>query len=66
MINTQNMFIWNLEAQVAEMRELVLPRLGRTLGNPIIIEDNLVEVKEEPRTVGPSGHVVTTLIKIED
>ena len=62
-INTQNRFIWSLEAQVRELREIIMPTMGRTLGNPIVMKDNSVEVKEEPRE-GPS--VVTTLIKIED
>ena len=63
MINAQNTVIQNLEAQVVELRGMVVPAPRRTLGNPIVIEDDVVVVKEELR-VGPS--VVMTLIEIED
>ena len=62
-INAQNRVIQSLEAQVRELRELVVLTAGRMLGNLIVIEDDQVEVKEEVQ-VGPS--VVTILIKIED
>ena len=62
-ISAQNTFIWTLEAQVLELREMLMLRAGRTLGNPIVIKDDLVEVKEELRA-GLS--VVMTLIEIED
>ena len=65
-INAQNGFIWSLEAQVRELREMVAPMAGRTLGNLILIEDDPVEVKEELSEVRPSRQVVMTLIKIED
>ena len=59
-INAQNMYMWELERKVKTLEDLVL--LGRTLGNPILIEDDSRE--EEPRS--PQPPVVTTLIEIED
>ena len=50
---------------MGELKVLVMPELGRTLGNHILIEDDM-EVKEEddPRSLRPP--VVMTLIEIED
>ena len=65
-INTQNVFIRSLEAMVKELWEVVFLEPGRTLGNPILIEDD-VEVREEDDPRSPRPHeVVTTLIEIED
>ena len=64
-INAQNTFIQGLEAKVQELKEIVMPELGRTLGNPILIEDDVV-VKEEDDLRSPRPPVVTTLIKIKD
>ena len=66
MINTQNAYLRDLGKQVKELRDLVVLEVGRSLGNPVLIED-YVEVKEEddPRSPRPRG-VVTTLIEIED
>ena len=65
-INTQNTFIRGLVVQVAELKEMVRPEVGRTLGNPILIEDD-EEVKEEDDLRSPRPcEVVTTLIEIED
>ena len=65
-INTQNTYMQDLERKVRVLEELVLP--GRTLGNPIIIEDDARE--EEPRADvdprSPRPQVVMTLIEIED
>ena len=60
-INAQNEVLRNMEAQLVELRVMVMPTPGRSLGNLIIIEDDVVEVKEEPR-----NQVVMTLIKITD
>ena len=65
MINAQNAFIQGLVAQVQELKEMVQPEAGRTLGNPILIKDDL-EVKEEDDPRSPRPQVVTTLIKIEN
>ena len=65
-INAQNAYLQSLEQKVKVLEDLVLP--GRTLGNPILIEDDVRE--EEPRAeVNPRSlrpQVVTTLIKTED
>ena len=58
-INAQNTVLRDMEVQLSGLREMVRPTLGRLLRNLILIEDDPMEVKEEPR-------VVTTLIKIED
>ena len=58
-------FIQDLDKKVKELKELVLPELGRTLGNPILIEDDM-EVKREDNPRSPRPPVVMTLIKIED
>ena len=61
-INAQNAYLWELEKQVKELWEAVFPEVGRTLGNPILIEDD-VEVREEIDPRSPRSHnVVTTLI----
>ena len=59
----QNAYLWDLERKVKVLEDLVL--LGRTLGNPILIEDD-IEVKEEDDPRSPRPIVVTTLIEIED
>ena len=64
-INAQNMYLRTMEEKVRRLEELVLP--GRTLGNPILIEDEREEeprAEVDPRSLRPS--VVTTLIEIED
>ena len=61
-INTQNAYLHDLERKVKSLEDLVL--LGRTLGNPILIEDDVKE-EDDPRSPRPRG-VVMTLIKIED
>ena len=64
-INAQNVYLQMMEEKVKWLEELVL--LGRTLGNPIVIED---EREEDPRAEvdsrSPRPQVVTTLIEIED
>ena len=62
-INAQNAYMQDLERKVKTLEDLVLP--GRTLGNPILIEDD-VEVREEDDLRSPRPQVVTTLIEIED
>ena len=65
MINAQNAYLQTMEEKVKRLEDLVLP--GRTLGNPILIEDDR---EEEPRAEvdlrSPRPPVVTTLIEIED
>ena len=53
----------DLERKVKVLEGVVL--LGRTLGNPILIEDD-VEVKEEDDPRSPRPAVVMTLIELED
>ena len=64
-INTQNTYLRTMEEKVKHLEDLVLP--GRTLGNPILIEDDR---EEDPRVEvdlrSPRPAVVTTLIEIED
>lgn len=57
-ISTQNARLQGMEVQLAKLREMIVLALGRTLGNLIVIKDD-VEVKEEPQTV-------TTLVLIDD
>ena len=59
----QNAYLWDLERKVKVLEDLVL--LGRTLGNPILIEDD-IGVKEEDDPRSPRPTVVMTLIEIED
>ena len=48
-----------------ELRDLVIPEVGRTLENLILIEDDVeVKVEDDPRS--PRPPVVMTLIEIED
>ena len=64
-INTQNTYMQELERKVKALEDMVLP--GRTLGNPILIEDDREEdlrLEVDPRS--PRPQVVTTLIKIVD
>ena len=64
-INTQNTYLQTMEEKVKWLEELVLP--GRTLGNPILIEDDW---EEDPRAEvdlrSPRPQVVMNLIEIED
>ena len=64
-INTQNAYLQELEKQVKELWDAVFLEVRRTLGNPILIEDD-VEVKEENDPRSPRPPVVMTLIEIED
>ena len=64
-INVQNVYLQMMEEKVKQLEDLVL--LGRTLGNPILIEDDREEdlrAEVDPRS--PRPQVVTTLIEIED
>ena len=64
-INAQNAYLWTMEEKVKRLEDLVL--LGRTLGNPILIEDDREEdLRAEVDLRSPRPQVVTTLIKIED
>ena len=64
-INAQNVFMQLLESKVKVLEDMVLP--GRTLGNLILIEDDVRE--EDPRPEvnprSPRPQVVTTLIEID-
>ena len=64
-INTQNVYLRMMEEKMKRLEDLILP--GRTLGNPILIEDDR---EEDPRAEvdlrSPRPAVVTTLIEIED
>ena len=64
-INAQNAYLQTMEEKVKRLEELMLP--GRTLGNPILIEDDREEdlrAEVDLRSLRPG--VVTTLIEIED
>ena len=64
-INAQNAYLRTMEEKVKRLEDLILP--GRTLGNPILIEDDREEdlrAEVDPRSPRPA--VVTTLIEIED
>ena len=71
-INVQNNILHNLEEQIVELRRMVVMRtgLGRSLGDPIVVEDDVVIAVDELLTAGPqaglSRQVVMTFIKIKD
>ena len=65
MINMQNAYLQVLEGKVKALEDAVLP--GRTLGNPILNEDDREEeLRAEVDLRSPRPEVVMTLIKIED